>query len=54
MVDDTSAAAQFLKNVAAKKLERKRRNIKAMIVNSSNPEKQEVDFVKNNIDDFME
>ena len=47
-------AELFLRNIAAKKLERKRRNIRAMIMNSTNPEKQEVDFVKSNVVDFRE
>ena len=54
IVDDSNMAELFLRNVAAKKLERKRRNIRAMIMNSTNPEKQEVDFVKSNVVDFRE
>ena len=54
IVSDSIAADQFLKSVALKKRERKKRNIRASILNSTNPDKQEVDFIKYNIDDFME
>ena len=54
IVEDYEAAEVFLKNVAQKKLQRKRRNIQAMINNSTNPDKQEVDFIKANIDDFSD
>lgn len=49
LVDDKSAARDFLANVSAVKLERKKRNIRAMISASCNPDKEQVDFVKSNI-----
>ena len=53
LVDDKGAAKDFLKNVVAVKQERKMRNIRAMITSSCNPDKEEVDFVKTNIDETI-
>ena len=39
IVDDSKAAEAFLKTIQKKKLERKRRNIQSMILNSTNPHK---------------
>ena len=51
MVEDKVAGQEFLANVSMIKQERKIRNIKAMIANSTNPDKEEVDFIKSNIDE---
>ena len=48
IVEDTYAADEFLKGIAQKKLARKRRNIAAMIANSTNPDKPLTDFVRVN------
>ena len=53
LVDDKSAAKHFLANVTAVKHERKMRNIRAMISASCNPDKEEVDFVRTNIDETV-
>ena len=45
LVEDKSAAKSFLANVTAVKQERKMRNIRAMIIGSCNPDKEEVDFI---------
>ena len=53
LVEDKSAAKNFLANVTAVKQERKMRNIRAMIVGSCNPDKEEVDFIQTNIGDTV-
>ena len=52
MVDDKFAAKDFLDNVHNIKYDRKRRNLHEMITNSTNPDKEEVDYIRHNIDDF--
>lgn len=52
MVDDKFAASNFLENVQNIKYDRKRRNLHEMITNSTNPDKEEVDYIRSNIDDF--
>lgn len=54
IIEDRSAAEVFLKSIAQKKIDRKKRNMRAMILNSTNPEKQEVDFIKVNSVEFQE
>ena len=54
IVEDNFAADAFLKNIAQKKLARKRRNIAAMIAKSTTPDKPLTDFVRANMEDFAE
>ena len=49
MVEDRSAARGFLDGVQNIKHERRRRNLQEMM---GSPEKEEVDFIRHNIDDF--
>ena len=53
LVEDKNAAKDFLANVSAVKHERKMRNIRAMISGSCNPDKEEVDFIRTNIDEAV-
>ena len=49
IVSDRHEAKKFLDNIDTIKNNRKKRNIQAMIANSTNPDKNEVDFVLENI-----
>ena len=49
IVSDRYEAKKFLENIDNIKNNRKKRNIQAMIANSTNPDKNEVDFVLENI-----
>ena len=52
LVDDQDAAKDFLRNVMGIKKAKRRRNLASMIANSLNPDKEQVDYVKANIEDF--
>ena len=54
LVDDNGAAKDFLKNVREIKQAKKRRNLATMISKSSNPDKEHIDYVKSNIEDFYQ
>ena len=49
IVSDRFEAKKFLENIDTIKNNRKKRNIQAMIANSTNPNKNEVDFVLENM-----
>ena len=49
IVSDRHEAKKFLDNIDTIKYNRKKRNIQAMIANSTNPNKNEVDFVLENM-----
>ena len=49
IVSDRHEAKKFLENIDTIKYNRKKRNIQAMIANSTNPNKNEVDFVLENM-----
>ena len=49
IVSDRHEAKKFLENIDNIKNNRKKRNIQAMIANSTNPNKNEVDFVLENM-----
>ena len=49
IVSDRYEAKKFLENIDNIKNNRKKRNIQAMIANSTNPNKNEVDFVLENM-----
>ena len=52
MVYDHERAKEFLGNVRSIKGERKKRNLHALVANSTNPDKEETDFIRVNIDEF--
>lgn len=54
MVQDKQAGETFLEKVQKIKVDRRKRNIKAMIANSLDPNRKEVDFRKENINDLYD
>ena len=54
MVQDKQAGETFLEKVQKIKVDRRKRNIKAMIANSLDPSRKEVDFRKENINDLYD
>ena len=54
MVWDKQVGEQFLEKIQKLRTDRRKRSIKAMIINSSDPNKKLVDFRKTNINDLYE
>ena len=52
MINDKHAGDTFLEKVQQIKIDRHKRNMKAMIVNSLDPNRKEINFKQTNIDDF--
>ena len=52
IVQDKQASEQFLDKIQKIRSDRRKRNIQAMVINSSDPNKKLIDFRRSNIDDL--